>query len=127
VRGAPVINDATIEDAEATGLTRIVEVIDNGSGAPGTVLSDCSESFVYRFNRADLIISKGQGNYETLSSVPAPVFFLLKVKCGVAESHTGLAEGTHALIASNKFSASCGQTLARETVIAQREAWSRRV
>ena len=83
VKGGPVINDATREDAEAAGLIDLVEVIDNGSDAPGTILEQCSPSFQRRFAEADLVIAKGQGNYETLNDVPREVFFLLKVKCPV--------------------------------------------
>ncbi len=83
VRGKPVINDATIDDAEDVGLTKIVKVIDNGSGYPGTVLKDCSEEFIKTFEEADLIISKGQGNYETLSEVDKNIFFLLRIKCDI--------------------------------------------
>jgi len=97
VRGAAVINDATILDARQAGLKDLVEVIDNGSDAPGTVLADCSEEFCRRFHDADLIISKGQGNYETLSGEAAPIFFLFKVKCPVIASHAGVPVGTHVL------------------------------
>ncbi len=83
VKGKPVINDATMEDAEVAGLTRIVEVIDNGSDAPGTILESCSRYFRDRFARADLVIAKGQGNYETLSEVNKNIFFILKAKCPV--------------------------------------------
>lgn len=81
VRGAPVINDATRPDAEVAGISRIAPVIDNGSDAPGTVIEECSEEFRSRFDRADLIVAKGQGNYETLSHTHKNVFFLLTVKC----------------------------------------------
>jgi len=83
VRGKPVINDATMKDAEDIGLTDIVKVIDNGSGYPGTVLQSCSEEFQEVFNGADLIISKGQGNYETLSENRRNIFFLLRIKCDI--------------------------------------------
>ena len=83
VKGSPVLNDATLADARATGLTDLVEVIDNGSDAPGTILADCSRAFRRRFDRADLVVSKGQGNYETLSDVRKDVFFVLKAKCPV--------------------------------------------
>jgi uncharacterized protein with ATP-grasp and redox domains len=96
VRGKAVINDATIGDARAAGLHEIVEVIDNGSDAPGTILDDCSDQFRERFRRADLIIAKGQGNFETLSEIDANIFFLLKVKCPVVAEHVGCAVGTHA-------------------------------
>ncbi len=89
VRGGPVINDATMTDAEDTGVVLLAEVIDNGSDAPGTILSDCSESFVKRFDEADLIIAKGQGNYETLNEVHKDIYFLLKVKCPVIARDTG--------------------------------------
>ena len=69
VKGGPVINDATVEDALATGLTDLVKVIDNGDDAPGTILKSCSEEFRRFFEEADLVIAKGQGNYESLSSI----------------------------------------------------------
>jgi len=83
VKGSPVINDATIEDANVVGLDRIVEVIDNGSDGPGTILETCSQYFRDRFEKADLIIAKGQGNYETLSDLDKNIFFILKAKCPV--------------------------------------------
>jgi uncharacterized protein with ATP-grasp and redox domains len=83
VRGAPVSNDATMVDAEATGIAEMVEVIDNGSDAPGTILDDCCEAFRERFEKADLVIAKGQGNYESLSEAEKDVWFLLKAKCPV--------------------------------------------
>jgi uncharacterized protein with ATP-grasp and redox domains len=83
VREAPVINDATIEDAHVSGLTDVVKVITNGSDAPGTILEECSAEFRERFERADVIIAKGQGNYETLNDTPGNIFFLLKAKCPV--------------------------------------------
>jgi len=81
VRGAPIINDVTLIDAQTVGLDQMVEVIDNGSDAPGTILSDCSPEFCRRFAKADLIIAKGQGNFETLSGEAGNIFFLFKVKC----------------------------------------------
>ncbi len=89
VRGSPVINDATMSDALATGMTDLVEVIDNGSDAPGTILETCSVAFRRRFQAADLVIAKGQGNYETLSEADKSIFYLLKVKCPVIARHIG--------------------------------------
>jgi len=83
VRGFPVLNDATMIDAEVAGLTELVEVIDTGSDAPGVLLDDCSSAFRQRFDEAELVIAKGQGNYETLSEVDKDVYFLLKAKCPV--------------------------------------------
>jgi uncharacterized protein with ATP-grasp and redox domains len=100
VRGRPILNDATMEDAQEVGLCDIVEVIDNGSDAPGTVLSDCSEAFRGRFAETDLVIAKGQGNFETLSDEPADICYLFKVKCRVIGEHVGLPLGTHVLARS---------------------------
>ena len=98
VRGSPVLNDATLADVREVGLDGFVEVIDNGSDAPGTILSDCSSSFQRRFREADLIISKGQGNFESLSQVKAHMFFLFKVKCSLVARQVGLPLGAHALL-----------------------------
>jgi len=83
VRGAPVINDATREDADETGISQMVTVIDNGTAIPGTVLERCSGEFMKAYNNADLIISKGQGNYETLPHDDDRIYFLFKAKCPV--------------------------------------------
>jgi uncharacterized protein with ATP-grasp and redox domains len=93
VKGRPAINDATIEDARATGLTDMVEVIDNGDDAPATILESCSEHFRARFHQADLVIAKGQGNYETLSAVEKNIFFMLKAKCPVIARDLGCEVG----------------------------------
>jgi len=84
VKGGPILNDAVREDARRAGIESVArEVIDNGSRAPGTVLELCSPSFRERFENAELIIAKGQGNYETLSDAGEKVFCLLQVKCPV--------------------------------------------
>ncbi|MCF7809552.1 ARMT1-like domain-containing protein [bacterium] len=111
VRGAPVINDVTMIDARTVGLNEIVEVIDNGSDAPGTLLEDCCQEFKQRFNEVDLIIAKGQGNYETLSDEPYNIFFLLKAKCSVIAAHVGVPIGTHVLAHSNNKNKSLGVAL----------------
>jgi len=103
VKGTPVINDATMEDANVAGLTRIVEVIDNGSDAPGTILESCSEEFRRRFAEADLIIAKGQGNYETLSDSDKNIFFILKAKCPVIASDLGCEVGEMILQRSKSY------------------------
>ena len=82
-RGAPTINDATLVDARYVGIDKVSTVITNGSDAPGTRLSDCSAKFTATFQSAELIISKGQGNFEGLSDISGPIFFLFKVKCPV--------------------------------------------
>lgn len=82
VRGKPVINDVTFEDALQVGMNDVCRVITNGYDAPSTLIESCSESFINEFNRADMIISKGQGNFEGLmDSVNQNIFFLLIAKC----------------------------------------------
>lgn len=81
VRGAPIINDALKEDAEEAGIDKYATIISNGSDAPGTLLELCSEEFKNLFSNADMIISKGQGNFESLHGKGYPVFYLFKIKC----------------------------------------------
>lgn len=97
VKGGPVINDATREDALAAGLDAVSHIIDNGSDAPGTILDHCSPAFREQFARAPLVIAKGQANYETLSETRAPVFFLLQAKCQVIAADLGVPIGSVAL------------------------------
>jgi uncharacterized protein with ATP-grasp and redox domains len=94
VRGSAVLNDATEADAEQTGLPDYCEVVSNGSDAPGTVLNDCSPAFRERFAAADLIIAKGQGNYESLADTDKHIFFLLKIKCDVLSQDLGWPKGS---------------------------------
>jgi uncharacterized protein with ATP-grasp and redox domains len=89
VKGGPILNDATVEDARAAGLVDLVEVIDTGDDAPGTILDTSSTVFQCYFMAADLIIAKGQGNYETLSDANKNIFFILKAKCPVIAQHLG--------------------------------------
>ena len=87
VKGAPVINDAVLDDAVAAGLHECATVIDNGNDGIGTLLETCSPQFMDAYRSADLIISKGQANYETLAQTgDARTYFLFKVKCPVVAS-----------------------------------------
>jgi len=94
VKGGPAINDALRADAEAAGLPGLVEVIDNGTDGAGTLLDTCSAEFQRRFERAQLIIAKGQAHYETLEGCPRDLFFLLKVKCPLVGRHIGHEVGS---------------------------------
>jgi len=98
VRGFPVLNDALRADAEEVGLTQIVPVIDNGNDGMGTVLEQCSPEFMSRLEEADLVISKGLGNYETLvtydaTMLPKKVAFLFKAKCSFIAQFSGTTLG----------------------------------
>ncbi len=83
VRHEPILNDATREDAKVCGLETSAEIVSSGSRAPGAVLSECYPEFVAHLRRADMIISKGQGNFEALSDQRLPIFFLFVAKCPV--------------------------------------------
>ncbi len=84
VKGSPVINDATREDAEAAGLAASAGILDNGNDGIGTLLEACSPRFLEAYRSADLIVSKGQANFETLAGTGDDrIFFLFKVKCPV--------------------------------------------
>ncbi|MCP9798804.1 DUF89 domain-containing protein [Cyanobium sp. Lug-B] len=100
VRGSPILNDATQDDAKRVGLDRIVAVIDNGSDAPGTILPDCRQELRNRFAAADMIIAQGQGNDESLSEEPGQLFFPFKAKCRVIAALVGPPIGTLMLFKS---------------------------
>lgn len=90
VKGGPIVNDATLEDAISTGIVDLVRVIDNGHSAQGTILKDCSSAFRSEFNRADLVICKGQANFETLSDIKdKTIFYMLRAKCSSVASAIG--------------------------------------
>lgn len=93
VREKPIINDATMQDAVRSGLDTVARIISSGWDGPGVSLKSCSESFLNHYRRADLIISKGQGNYETLSAEQRPIFYLLKAKCPVIARSLGVKQG----------------------------------
>ena len=105
VKENPLINDALISDAELCGLSLTSRIISNGTDCPGTPINACSKEFIKEFEAADLIISKGQGNFETLSGVDAPLYFLLMVKCPVVADHI------EEITSHNKVSISTGATI----------------
>jgi damage-control phosphatase, subfamily I len=92
VRDIPVINDCIVEDAIASGLDKVAQIISSGSTAPATILELCNNEFLELFEKADLIISKGQGNYEGLSQVDRSLFFMLKVKCKIIANDINVTE-----------------------------------
>jgi uncharacterized protein with ATP-grasp and redox domains len=84
VRGNPIINDVTMKEALEAGFDKICEVVDSGVNTPGFVYGRANSYSKELFNRADLIISKGMGNYECMNdSHRTDICFLLKIKCGV--------------------------------------------
>ena len=101
VRDAPIINDATYEDAVQAGIDSVATIISSGTDAPGAILETCSAEFKKLYHNSSFIISKGQGNYEALSIEMGPIFFLLKVKCQVIANDIGVNKGDIVLKASN--------------------------
>jgi len=93
VRDKPVINDALIEDAEDCGIDKRAKIMSSGVDAPGTVLKYCSSEFMDTYKNADLIISKGQGNYEALSQEKENIYFLFRAKCPVIARHAEVGLG----------------------------------
>jgi uncharacterized protein with ATP-grasp and redox domains len=81
----------------------VAEIVSSGTDAPGTILNLCSENFSKIFRSADLIISKGQGNYEGLSDKTRPVFFLLKAKCSVIARDLGVKQGSLILMKAKNY------------------------
>jgi len=94
VKGGPILNDATREDAIAAGVDQEAEIVSTGSDAPGTILDRCSEEFRRLYDQADLVLAKGQANYETLSEEGPRVFFLLQTKCPVIARDLGVPVGS---------------------------------
>lgn len=81
VRGKPVLNDATMDDARMVGIDKIVEVIGNGNGIAGTSMDDMDEVSLSKFRAADMVVSKGQANFETLNGCGMNIYYLFLCKC----------------------------------------------
>jgi len=90
VRGENVINDATLEDAKEVGLTEIVPCIGNGNAAPGTVPERLSEEAKHLLSNADVIISKGQGNFESMYDEGFNPYYMFLCKCELFVHRFGL-------------------------------------
>jgi len=92
-RGGDIINDITPKDAEDVGMTKIAKVTSNGYDAPSTLVNRCSHEFRKIFDKADLVLSKGQGNLEGLIDyTDKKIFFLLMVKYNVIAQMIGVLE-----------------------------------
>ena len=95
VRGAPALNDVTLEDAYQVEMDKVARVISNGNDVASTIVKECSSEFQEIFQEADLIISKGQGNLEGLIYQNDPrIFFLLVAKCDVIAQLLGVEKGS---------------------------------
>ncbi len=90
-RGAAILNDITEEDAYLVGMDSYAHIINNGTDMPGTVLEHCSDSFKQAFNNADVIIAKGQGNFESLHETRSGnIYYIFLCKCNLFMERCGL-------------------------------------
>lgn len=105
VRGERVLNDATMEDAEQIGLTQIVSVSGNGSGIAGTVLDDISEMSKAIIDSADVIVAKGQANFETLRYCGKNVYYLFLCKCKMFADRFGVVPQTGMILNDRRMKA----------------------
>ena len=81
VKEKPIINDVLLEDAKMCGIDKLATVVSSGIARPGTIPRLCSKAFQKTLKQADMIISKGQGNYEALSETKEyPLYFLFMAK-----------------------------------------------
>lgn len=95
VKDTPILNDATFQDAEIAGITKIANVISIGTDCMGVLFRECSTKFLKEFENSNFVISKGQGNYESLNDIQhKEIFFLLKVKCPIIAEDIGVKTGS---------------------------------
>lgn len=102
VRSKPILNDITLEDAKYLGIDKICKLIESGSKIAGVDLKNCSPEFVELFYNADVVIAKGQGNFETLLDNDREIYFLFKVKCESIAKRSKTAKGS-SVIYNNFF------------------------
>ncbi len=105
VKGKPILNDATLEDAKKIGLTDIVKVIPVGEDIIGVILEECSEEFLKEFYSSDLIIAKGMGNFESLTEytdeinkTKSKLYYIFKAKCAPVANYVGVNVGDNIMI-----------------------------
>ncbi|MDD6217150.1 MAG: ARMT1-like domain-containing protein [Roseburia sp.] len=91
-RGAAVVNDSIEEDAYLVGIDEVATVVSNGDSSLGTVLSRTSKEFLQIYEKADVVIAKGQANYECLSTEKKNIYFLLMTKCQAIAKDIGAPE-----------------------------------
>ena len=98
VKDAPILNDATFRDAEIARITDIAKVMSIGTDCTGILFEECSKKFIGEFENSSLVISKGQGNYESLNDIKdKEIFFLLKIKCPIIADDVKVQAGSTVL------------------------------
>ena len=98
VRGMPTYNDVTMTDAVQTRLEQLVEVVDNGSDIPGTVMGKIKQSAASLIEDADVVIAKGMGNYETMTGCGLNVYYIFLCKCMRFVERFGLPQYSGVLV-----------------------------
>ncbi len=106
VKGKPILNDATLEDAELVGIGDVARVIKVGEDIIGVLLEECSQEFLNELDSADMIVAKGMGNYESLTEyeneIKKPLYYIFKVKCVPVAEHVGNVNvGDNVLLKAN--------------------------
>ena len=94
VRSKPAINDIMENDAHYIGIPEYAGVIPTGSNCAGTIISNCTSEFITVYRNSDMVVAKGQGNYETLEARSEEILFVFKVKCSVVEEYLGIKSGS---------------------------------
>ena len=102
VRSYPILNEVTLQDAQNLGIDKVCEVMESGSRIARTDLTQRIKEFLYMFHDADVVIAKGQGNFETLMDVDRPIYLLFKVKCESIARRCGHPTGTSILYLNEK-------------------------
>ena len=100
VRETAILNDITAEGAEELGIDQYAEIIKSGSRAPGMIMDSAGEEFLEHYQKADLVLSKGQGNLEGLYGIESDIYFLLKAKCEVIADLLNVTKGDFIFIYS---------------------------
>ncbi len=101
VKEKPILNDACLEDAYHVGLDGMAKLVTTGTDSIGVIYDQVSPEFQDMLDNAELIISKGLGNYEGLTEIDfgeKPVFCLLNTKCGPTSRDLGVAEGSNVMV-----------------------------
>lgn len=96
VKSNPILNDATYEDAEQVGLASVCEIIGTGNKLLGVSFERCSREFLTALRKADIVISKGQANFESMegsSLAGSKTFFILRAKCPLVAKCLGVNLG----------------------------------
>jgi len=105
VRSKAVLNDITLSDAKFLEIDKLCNVIESGSEITGTDLGQCTQKFKDLFEKSDMVIAKGQGNFETLMNADRRVYFLFKVKCESIARQCGLPISTSAIYVNKNHNA----------------------